>query len=205
MIYLSGAFRRSQIQEMINLGVGVMLQPRNGYLDVLPDLPCWAADNGCFSQGDSFSLDKFYRWLDRVPLDRCLFATAPDVFSDAVATLARSMPELPELRRRGHRAAFVLQNGAERTGIPWDATDAIFIGATDEWKLGPEARGLVREARRRGKWVHMGRVNSEKRLRYAAMIGCHSADGTYLKFRNRKGRDGMIDIRKWFRQTMLPL
>lgn len=49
-----------------------------------------------------------------------------------------------------------------------------------EWKLGPHPRALVAEAKRRGKWVHMGRVNSGKRFRYAAAIGCDSVDGTYL-------------------------
>ena len=38
------------------------------------------------------------------------------------------------------------------------------------------------EAKAHGKWVHMGRVNSLKRLQYAAAIGCDSADGTYLTF-----------------------
>jgi hypothetical protein len=33
-----------------------------------------------------------------------------------------------------------------------------------------------------GKGTHMGRVNSNRRLQYAATIGCDSADGTYLAF-----------------------
>lgn len=49
-----------------------------------------------------------------------------------------------------------------------------------EWKLGPEVRPLVDEARRLGKWVHMGRVNSRKRFEFARAIGCDSVDGTYL-------------------------
>ena len=49
-----------------------------------------------------------------------------------------------------------------------------------EWKLGTAARDLVAEARARRVWVHMGRVNSLKRLRYAAAIGCDSADGTHV-------------------------
>lgn len=49
-----------------------------------------------------------------------------------------------------------------------------------DWKLGPRARSLVHEAKRRGKWVHFGRVNSMKRFEYARAIGCDSADGTYL-------------------------
>ena len=31
-------------------------------------------------------------------------------------------------------------------------------------------------------WVHMGRVNSQRRLRYAHAIGCDSVDGTYLTY-----------------------
>ena len=38
------------------------------------------------------------------------------------------------------------------------------------------------EAKRRGKHVHMGRVNSKTRYRYAEAIGCDSVDGTYLAF-----------------------
>jgi hypothetical protein len=56
------------------------------------------------------------------------------------------------------------------------------IGGSTSWKLGPAAASLAAQARRLGKWVHMGRVNSLKRLRYAASIGCDSADGTYLAF-----------------------
>lgn len=37
-------------------------------------------------------------------------------------------------------------------------------------------------AKRIGKWVHMGRVNSGKRYRYAEAIGCDSVDGSYLRF-----------------------
>jgi hypothetical protein len=77
--------------------------------------------------------------------------------------------------------AFVLQDGSERPGrVPWDAPGlaGVFVGGSDEWKLGPEAARLVREARARGLSAHMGRVNSEKRIRYAKSIGCTSIDGT---------------------------
>lgn len=51
-----------------------------------------------------------------------------------------------------------------------------------EWKEGAHARHLVWEAKERGKWVHMGRVNGESRVLYARDIGCDSVDGTYLTF-----------------------
>jgi hypothetical protein len=49
-----------------------------------------------------------------------------------------------------------------------------------EWKLGPWAALLAITAKSHGKRVHMGRVNSLKRYRYAVSIGCDSVDGTYL-------------------------
>lgn len=99
--------------------------------------------------------------------------------------------------------------------IPWDDFDVLFLGGgqskkylsptnrvsvkackcarrckhkrkwVGEWKCTPGAARLVAEARRRGKDVHMGRVNSLKRLRYAQSIGCTSADGTILQFPSR--------------------
>jgi hypothetical protein len=77
--------------------------------------------------------------------------------------------------------AFVLQDGSERPGrVPWSAPGlaGVFVGGAEDWKLGPDAARLIREARRRGLYAHMGRVNSEKRIQYAESIGCTSIDGT---------------------------
>ncbi len=112
----------------------------------------------------------------------CLFAAAPDVVADAAATLRREsvMRMLGWIRYAGLPVAFVLQDGQESLPVPWDDFDAAFIGGSTSWKLGPAARALAAQARARGKWVHMGRVNSLRRLRYAAAIRCDSADGTFL-------------------------
>lgn len=142
----------------------------------------WAADNGAFS--DRFDVDRWWAFLvknaDRT--STCLFAAAPDVVGDATATMRRSQPWLSKMRQLGYPAAFVAQDGAEHTRLPWDEFDALFIGGTTEWKVGPHARALVAAANAHGKHVHMGRVNSERRFKYAADIGCDSCDGTYLTF-----------------------
>lgn len=206
MTYLTGAFRQQQAAALAALGVGVMLQPGNRYAATVEGLgfPCWAADNGCFAQGDAFDLDKFYRWLDGVPRSRLLFAVAPDVYGDAARTLIRSRPTLEVFRRLALPSAFVLQNGATDAIVPWEEFTWLFIGGDDEWKLGPHVRAFVLEARERGKRVHMGRVNSEARLRYAHSIGCDSADGTFLRFANRS-EQGLQRIGRWFTQTLLPI
>lgn len=143
----------------------------------------WCADNACFGKGYPGD-DAWFAWLKSKleHVDSCLFATAPDVVGDAAATLARSAPWLPKIRALGYRAALVAQDGLEHLDVPWGEFDALFIGGSTEWKLGAAARELVAEAKRRGKHVHMGRVNSERRYRYALAIGCDSADGTYLTF-----------------------
>ena len=162
-----------------------------GYIDTpaqgnkRPSGVTWCADNGCFSAtGKPFDEVRWFDWLARNAHDagRCLFATAPDVVGDAAATLVRSLPWLPKVRELGYPAAFVAQDGLEDLPVPWDEFDALFIGGSTEWKLGVHARRLVGEAKRRGKHVHMGRVNSLKRYRYAEAIGCDSVDGTYLTF-----------------------
>lgn len=144
----------------------------------------WCADNGCFGKGYPGD-ERWIAWLASFTPEQigaCAFATAPDVVGDAAATTARSAPWLPVIRELGYKAAYVAQNGAEDLPVPWDEFDVLFIGGDTDWKLGDAARGLVAQAKARGKAVHMGRVNSERRLRYAQMIGCDSADGTYLAF-----------------------
>jgi hypothetical protein len=159
-----------------------------GYIDTpaqgnkRPDDVTWCADNGAFS--DKFDEGKWWRFLtaNAHRANTCLFAVAPDVVGDAAATLERSLPWLAKIRELGYPVAFVAQNGFAETDVPWDDFDVLFIGGDDDFKLGPDGRAAVAEAKRRGKWVHMGRVNSEKRWRYADAIGVDSCDGTYLRF-----------------------
>jgi hypothetical protein len=174
-----------------------MLQPGMGNLP--PEGQPWAADNGRFSRPKMYSDEGYLRWLDARPgRERCLFATAPDVVGDAAATLALSRPMFGPIRALGYPVAFVGQDGMEAIPVPWDDFDVLFLGGTTAWKLSWGAAVLAREAKDHGKWVHMGRVNSLKRMRIAKAFGCDSADGTYLRFRRTKGSGvGEAEIRSW--------
>ena len=59
----------------------------------------------------------------------------------------------------------------------------MFIGGTANWKTSQEAGDLIAEAKRRNKWVHVGRVNSYSRMRAVAALGADSVDGTHIAFR----------------------
>lgn len=143
----------------------------------------WCADNGCFGKGYPGDAG-WLSWLEENSDDvgTCKFATAPDVVGNAEETLERSVPHLPSIRNLGYRPALVAQDGLENLEVPWDEFDALFIGGSTEWKLGIHPVELTRKAKSLGKWVHMGRVNSNKRYKYAKSIGCDSVDGTYLTF-----------------------
>lgn len=167
--------------------MAAMREGRIGFIDTpaqgntRPDGVTWCADNGCFGKGYPGD-DKWIAWLAGQDPAGCLFAVAPDVVGDAAATLERSLPWLPWIRFLGFPAAFVAQDGLSLRDAPWDDFDTLFIGGTTEWKLGPEAAKLVGVAKALDKRVHMGRVNSKRRVDYAYSLGCDSVDGTYLTF-----------------------
>lgn len=141
------------------------------------------ADNGCFSA--KWEHSRWLRWLiDRPRLYR--FVVAPDVFDPSGApchkeTLERWRRYGPIIDRHGFVPAFVCQVGATAHNIPSDAP-VLFLGGTTEWKLGEEARRITALAKTEGRWVHMGRVNSQRRLVTALEMGCDSVDGTFLTF-----------------------
>lgn len=180
----------------------MMLEKRLGYIDtpyqqnVRPDADLiWIADNGCYS--NRFRTDHWWKFLERHAhlAGSCMFATAPDVVGDALATLERAKPWLYRIRQLGYPVAYVAQDGQEDVPIPWEEIDALFIGGSTEFKLGGYAQQLCREAKDRGKWVHMGRVNSRKRWKLAESWGCDSADGTFLTYAPDHNLQRML---RWF-------
>jgi hypothetical protein len=154
--------------------VGRLLSPRSGHI-IRPG-QVWAGDNDSYLAWDEA---RFRRMLRRVAAwPGCLFVAAPDVVGDARATLARFPAWRAEIAAHGLPVALVGQDGAEGLELPWDSLDALFVGGTTGWKLSAAAADLVAEAAARGKWAHMGRVNTRRRLRIAHDLGCDSVDGT---------------------------
>ncbi|MGW3653693.1 hypothetical protein [Streptomyces sp. NPDC000878] len=183
MLYLatpSGAEVRAAMQAGL---LACMTTPAQG--NVIPPGARYACDNGKFGKGWPGE-QAWFAWLkatvDRYRPGRCLWAVAPDVPMDAAATLAESLPWLEPICALGIPAAFAAQDGSEHGLVPWDLVDVLFLAGSTNWKTSPAAHRLALEARERGLAVHMGRVNSRRRLRIAHAFGCTSCDGTYLTF-----------------------
>jgi hypothetical protein len=156
---------------------GALTQPSNWRSrETVALAPVWAMDNGAFS---GFHADLFRRYMDVLyELPRCLFVVVPDVVRDHAKTLEWWHTWHAEIRERGYPRAFVLQNGVTLESVPFDECEAVFIGGSTEFKFTPLVREIVAEAKRKGKWVHNGRVNTQRRIRYSLAIGCDSFDGT---------------------------
>ena len=148
-----------------------------------PSLARWCGDNEAFTR--KFEPVRFYSWLDKfIPhADRCLFVAVPDIVGDAKGTLARYHIHAKAVRDRGFPVAFVAQDGLENIPLAyWPPFDALFIGGSTEWKLSPAADYCIRIAQQRNAWTHVGRVNSQKRIKHFQLIGVDSVDGTSLAY-----------------------
>lgn len=186
MLYLTGVASHPAIAAYAALEprLGLMLQPRSGLASKVGAFSRWAADNGAYgawARDEPFDPAPWARWLATLPAG-ALFAAVPDAVGDHDATLALWHQHLPVVLEARFPPAFVLQNGCTPAAVPWRDLDAVFVGGDTDWKLSRVAGYLVDVAHDRGKWVHMGRVNSTKRYLRALAMGCDSTDGTFLKY-----------------------
>jgi hypothetical protein len=187
----------------------------------------FAADNDAFNGG--LDLDKWLSMLDKLEpfASSCAFVTIPDVVCDAPATFALWAQYRELVAGRGFTPALVLQNGMHvfggdrdrpagiRSGddvIAWDEIGAIFVGGDDAYKDGVDVALIVFEARRRDVWVHVGRVNTRRRLAHAQALGASSVDGSgWVRFRSammprlarweEAGRPAELDLSDPFKAT----
>lgn len=147
-----------------------------------------ACDNSAYS---AFCERRYLNMLHRISVP-VLWVTVPDIVGNAEKTqqLWEQWYEMVCYPR-----AYVGQDGCENRVLPWDQFDCFFIGGTTDWKLSQSAADVAKAAKKKGKYIHMGRVNSRKRLRYAYELGCDSVDGTgYSQFSRKELLKGLYYI-----------
>jgi hypothetical protein len=179
LLLVSGSTKTvRRLSEQCKTGLGHLLTPnnRNSMSATLATGLPWAADNGAFKGFDPLTFRRYLRKIAGAP--RCLFVVCPDRVADASETLQLWWEWRNEVEEatQGQRVAFVLQDGQETHGLP--QAEAYFIGGSTRWKLSAAAADLAREAKDRRSWLHMGRVNSRRRMQIAHDLGCDSIDGS---------------------------
>lgn len=176
--------------------IGNIVGPRVGGLRPLKEGRRWAADNDAYH--GRFTEEAFLRHLKRLEPYRqtCLFVALPDIVADPNGTLELLQIWRPQVQALGFPVAWVAQDGA--TQVP-DGCDAVFIGGTTDWKLGSDALHLCQQAKSRGLWLHLGRVNSKLRSNIAAQMGVDSVDGTKVVFIGKEAGTKLVD--GWMRSA----
>lgn len=168
--------------------LGRLIQPRSwNRIDAIARAgQPWGADNDALA---GVQPDAYLAMLDAIakaPREQLKFVAAPDAVERTAQGIVGSWEGTcwlwrcwrPALLNRGLPAAIVLQDGATPESVPWDELSAVFVGASTHWKLSRSAELLVRIARARGLWVHVGRVNTMQRLARVEAMGAHSFDGS---------------------------
>ena len=119
----------------------------------------YGLDNGCFS---TFRKATWRRLLTQARETKPVFVCLPDIVGDARRTLDLFDFFLEETE--GLPRALVLQDGIGKHPIPMRYMDAVFIGGSDDFKVSAEAFNAAKAAKMADKWVHVGRVNTAKRV-----------------------------------------
>jgi len=166
-------------------GIG-WLQSPDSWKNVPYYMP-YALDNGAFKD---FNPEDFRRHLKRPNgFNRPLWVAVPDAVGDAEKTFQRWHKWNRIVAAHGFKLAFVAQDGMEPQDVPPEA-DCVFIGGGTEWKIdnAHKFKGVA-------KLLHIGRVNTFGRLRWADDLGADSVDGSGW-FR-AKGKQ-YFDMIEWF-------
>lgn len=147
----------------------------------------YAADNGCGPKADGtpgeLDEDAFMAMCEQVARHcdpwreprtrRPLWVAVPDAVGDADRTWELWRTWAPRLLRLRLPLAFVVQDGYDVARHPVEPAwvRCGFLGGSTEYKESPEARRTLYHWMADGRAVHVGRVNSERRLRLFDDLG----------------------------------
>lgn len=144
------------------------------------DLP-YALDNGAwsaFQQQRPWDSQRFQRLLRQRGGD-AEWVVVPDIVAGGMRSLALSLAWLPRILDAAPYALLAVQDGMQPPDVaPYlGSRVGIFVGGSTTWKLTtlPHWCGLGAQMSCR---VHIGRVNSLRRLRACQLAGATSFDGT---------------------------
>lgn len=178
--YASRTGTKRNLEAMRANGWGLLVSAKGalrteGFSKVMLDNGAWSA----FTQGQPFDEYAFSKAFDLIG-EKASMVVVPDIVAAGSASLDFSLSWLDRLDGYPGVRLLAVQDGM----VPDDVRDllnpavGIFVGGSTDWKLRTcHSWGLL--ARRRNCHLHVGRVNSAKRmLLCSAAAGAHSVDGT---------------------------
>lgn len=136
----------------------------------------YALDNGAwtaFQRGEPFDVPAFEKAVALLGKGAD-WIVVPDKVADREASLAMAREWLPRLRGIAP-LLFAVQDGMTEGDVPDEC--GVFLGGSTEWKLAT-MRQWGEFCRRTGRYYHVARVNTQRRIAQAKEAGAHSIDGS---------------------------
>ena len=194
-------------EECTQPGLIQLRTPATGYArkEKIP----WVMDNGSFSNFDESGFIRMA--LVGIADPNCKWIAMPDIVGDHGETL-RLFSEYKKILEKHfipkpdltNKLAFVVQDGAKPSTIPWSEITAIFLGGTTEFKLSREAWKILEAAQAKKKWVHVGRVNTPPRICYFHGVAT-SIDGSGIAMFDHMLDDALDTIERLNKSTQMRL
>ena len=175
----TGTGTRRNLAAMRGAGWGLLLTPDRP--ELRDGFPQFAIDNGAWGLHQRGEQWDDRRFLDLVALHgaAAMWAVLPDIVEGGAASLDRSLWYLQQLDSAPCSWLIAVQDGMVAADLVPHVNERVglFVGGSTEWKESslPMWGRLSRES---GCWLHVGRVNSQRRIRLCAMAGADSFDGT---------------------------
>jgi len=141
----------------------------------------YCLDNGAWTahqSGEPFDAVSFRRTVDQLGKGSD-FIVIPDIVAGGLASLRFSEGWIDELNQVGSPLLLAVQDGMTPAMVQPYVEDGIgiFVGGSTDWKL-ETIPAWAALARRYGRWCHVGRVNSVRRIQLCNNAGVNSFDGT---------------------------
>jgi hypothetical protein len=177
--YASNTGTRRNLEALRAAGWRVLLTPENPILRTGLKFGC---DNGawsCYQQNTKFNERGFVRLIDKVG-GAADFVIIPDIVAAGKESLDFSRSWMPRLRNL-RLLLLPIQDGMSPKEVGAFLREypnvGLFLGGSTEWKL-CEMFGWGMVAHSFGRYYHIGRVNTARRIQLAEEAGAHSFDGT---------------------------
>ena len=175
--YATSTRTRKQVEALRAAGWRLLLTP-----DIHTDHGmAYAIDNGaygCYLRGQPFN-KRAFRKLLHAKSKKADWVVVPDIVAAGNESLSYSLEWLDECLAQCKQVLLAVQDGMRVADVRTYLNNRVglFVGGTTKWKLAsmPEWGKLAKE---KHCYLHVGRVNSKRRIRYCAGIGADSFDGT---------------------------
>lgn len=179
--YASRTGTRSTLAALREARWGLLVSATGHHLN--HDFPIWALDNGAwtaYQSGKDWDPVPFLKLCSKLG-EGAQWVVVPDIVAGGLASLELSLDWLPKLVGVAKHRLLAVQDGMSPEDIkPYlSSSVGIFVGGSTEWKLNTlNSWGAL--AKETNCYLHIGRVNTIKRINRCQDAGAHSFDGTSI-------------------------